>query len=121
MPFCTPDPTPVQLEVLAFIRGYMVRSDRAPTMREVAARFGFARASGAAYHVRVLVRKGLLRPDRTGRNPHYVPTDGEVVAVRDPDGTVRVGTTGPVQLTPRQWRLWLLRELAECGGEAQAS
>lgn len=113
--FHLPDPTPVQLEILDYIRGYMIRHDRPPTLREVAARFGFAFATGAAYHIRALVKKGLLRPDRAGHNPQYVPTAGELVAAHESDGTVRVGTTGPVVFGARAWRLWLLRELAATG------
>lgn len=106
------EPTPLQADILAFVRWHMVRYDRPPTLRELARRFSFAHGTGAAYHVKSLVRKGLLRPDRAGQNPRYVPAEGEVVAQAEPDGTVRVGTTGPVVLTARQWRLWLLRELA---------
>lgn len=94
----------------------MVWFDRAPTCREIATRFGFRAASGANYHLKVLVRKGLIRPDRAGQNPRYVPATGELVAEPDADGLVRVGTTGPVALTPAQYRAWLQRELAALGG-----
>lgn len=115
MSFATAIPvlTDRQAEVFAFIQRFMVRFDRPPTMREIADRFGFASHTGATFHLKALTRKGLIRPDRAGQNPRYVPAVGALVAEPDADGNVRVGTTGPVVLSPAEFRAWLLRELAQ--------
>jgi repressor LexA len=53
-------PTSRQQEVLDFIRAHRDRHETVPTLREIAAHFGFRSMTAAADHVRALQKKGLL-------------------------------------------------------------
>jgi repressor LexA len=50
-----------QQQVLEFIRSQQETGGMAPSLREIAARFGFRSVTAAADHVRALVQKGVLR------------------------------------------------------------
>jgi repressor LexA len=52
--------TPRQQQVLAFIQSSQQRAGAAPSLREIAAHFGFRSMNAAAQHVRLLCRKGAL-------------------------------------------------------------
>lgn len=52
--------TPRQQEILAFIQQSQEQSGLAPTLREIAAQFGFRSMNAAVQHVRLLRRKGAL-------------------------------------------------------------
>lgn len=49
-----------QQQVLDFVRGTIERAGVAPTLREIAAHFGFRSVKAAADHVQALRRKGVL-------------------------------------------------------------
>ena len=110
----TRPPTDRQREVLDFIRGYIADHARPPTVREISARLGIVSPNGTMCHVRALVKKGLLRPEKCapGRDTAYVPARGEVV-VRAEAGGVRVGVTGPATFTRAEWEGWLRARLQE--------
>jgi SOS-response transcriptional repressor LexA len=107
-------PTDRQREVLDFIRGYIADHARPPTVREISARLGITSTNGTVCHVRALVKKGWLRPDRPapGRDTAYVPARGEVVVRAEGDG-VRVGVTAPATFTRAEWEGWLRARLRE--------
>jgi repressor LexA len=52
-----------QQAILDFITGEQAAGRPCPSHREIAARAGFASSFGAAYHVRALIKKGLLDAD----------------------------------------------------------
>lgn len=51
-----------QAQVLGFIEEYLTENGFPPTVREVAARFGFRSPRAAHDHIKALERKGYLRP-----------------------------------------------------------
>lgn len=113
-------PSPRQMQVFDFIRGYLVDHARSPSLREIAAHIGSTSPNGAMYHVRALSRWRLIRALRTGagRRPVYAPAFAEPLALPGLEGTVRVGVTGPVVMTRAKWRAWLVARLAELEGAA---
>jgi len=52
-----------QEEVLEFIRAALQQGNPAPTLREIAAHFGFASTRAAADHIEALKRKGFLESE----------------------------------------------------------
>ncbi|MFO1499540.1 MAG: transcriptional repressor LexA [Verrucomicrobiota bacterium] len=54
------DLTPRQKEVLEFVQTCLQRGHSAPTLREIAAHFGFQSTRAAADHLEALKRKGML-------------------------------------------------------------
>lgn len=109
-------PTPTQLAVYGFVRGFQLEHGFPPTLREVAEFLGAASTNAAWQMVRALVRKGVLRParGRVGSGTCYVCAIPEVVAAAADDGAlVRVSCTGPVTFSPAGWRAWLCARLAE--------
>jgi repressor LexA len=57
-------PTPAQQRVLDFIQAEIRAGRAVPTLREIAARFGFRSHRAAACHLDALKRKGFLEADR---------------------------------------------------------
>jgi len=57
------EPTKAQRRVLEFIQGEMQAGRPAPTLREIAGRFGFAGHRAAAGHLAALKRKGFIATD----------------------------------------------------------
>ena len=55
--------TDIQEKVFAFVRDQLVAGRPAPTLRELAARFGWASKRAAACHVEAIIRKGWLAAD----------------------------------------------------------
>jgi len=55
--------TKAQKRVLDFIQAELAASRSVPTLREIAARFGFAGHRGAAVHLEALKRKGFIESD----------------------------------------------------------
>ncbi len=55
-----PELTDIQRQVFDFIRDKLVGGHPAPTLREVAARFGWSSKRAAACHIEAIVRKGWL-------------------------------------------------------------
>ncbi len=53
-------PTTAQVRVLDFIRRFLAQRGFPPTHAEIAAGLGFASATAAAQHLRLLVRKGVV-------------------------------------------------------------
>jgi len=49
-----------QRQILGFIRGKQATEGQAPSIREVAAHFGFSSPNAAAAHIRALIAKGTL-------------------------------------------------------------
>lgn len=58
--------TPVQLEILAFMREYLAENDQLPPVSQVGAQFGM-HATGAQWHLAELGRKGALEKNAAGR------------------------------------------------------
>ncbi|RJQ54722.1 MAG: repressor LexA [Nitrospiraceae bacterium] len=54
-------PTARQLSVFEFIKKHIIKKGVPPTVREVAAHFGFASPLSAQLHINALVKKGLLK------------------------------------------------------------
>ncbi|HEX7578124.1 MAG TPA: transcriptional repressor LexA [Verrucomicrobiae bacterium] len=57
------EPTKAQRRVLEFIQAELQAGGPAPTLREIAARFGFAGHRAAAAHLEALKRKGFLESE----------------------------------------------------------
>ncbi|MFW5857500.1 MAG: LexA family protein, partial [Planctomycetota bacterium] len=57
------DLTTRQREVLAFLAGEIRREGRPPTLRELAAHFGWRSDNSARQHLRLLRRKGVIAYD----------------------------------------------------------
>ncbi|HXJ72722.1 MAG TPA: repressor LexA, partial [Candidatus Dormibacteraeota bacterium] len=57
------EPTKAQRRVLEFIQAELQAGRPAPTLREIAGRFGFAGHRAAAAHLEALKRKGFLESD----------------------------------------------------------
>ena len=57
------DLTPKQAAIYSFIKDEIGTKSRAPTVREICAKFAIGSPNGAAAHVRALQRKGLLVVD----------------------------------------------------------
>lgn len=58
--------TPVQIEILAFMREYLAENDQLPPVSQVAAKFGW-NPNGAQWHLVELGRKGALEKNAAGR------------------------------------------------------
>jgi hypothetical protein len=58
--------TPVQIEILAFMREYLAENDQLPPVAQVGAKFGF-HTNGAQWHLAELGRKGALEKNAAGR------------------------------------------------------
>lgn len=50
-----------QQQILEFVRSQQVGTGQTPSLREIAKRFQFRSVTGAANHMRALIRKGLLK------------------------------------------------------------
>ncbi|HMO05771.1 MAG TPA: transcriptional repressor LexA [Kiritimatiellia bacterium] len=84
--------TDKQAAVLAFVEGWAARHGVPPTVREVAAHFGFRSPRAAADHLDALVRKGALRrTPNTARGLRVVATGDAAVT-----GTAGVPIVGDV-------------------------
>ena len=57
----SPTLTPLQAEVLGFIRNFQAFNGYAPSLLEICKEFGWASKTAAGYHIRTLARKGWLR------------------------------------------------------------
>jgi repressor LexA len=55
-----PELTDIQHQVFDFVQGRLVSGEPAPTLREVAAKFGWSSKRAAACHIEAIVRKGWL-------------------------------------------------------------
>ena len=55
------EPTKRQQEVLEFIKSHLIKKGFPPTVREIAAHFGFASPLSAQLHITALIKKGLLK------------------------------------------------------------
>lgn len=55
------EPTKRQQSVLDFIRKHLIEKGFPPTVREIAAHFGFASPLSAQLHINALIKKGLLK------------------------------------------------------------
>lgn len=109
-------PTERQRAILAFIRGYIVRHDRPPAIREICDHLSIASPNGVVCHLRALLKRGLLRPihvhSRRGkRRTQYVPAAAEIVAEPVNDTHVRIATTGPLVMPRSEWVRWLRSQL----------
>jgi repressor LexA len=72
-----------QAEVLAFIRDYVTERGAAPTVREIADRFGLRSTNAVVDHLRALERKGVI--EREGRSARGIRLPEErAAAVRVP-------------------------------------
>lgn len=58
--------TPVQIEILAFMREYLAENDQLPPVSQVGERFGW-NPNGAQWHLVELARKGALEKNAAGR------------------------------------------------------
>lgn len=58
--------TPVQIEILAFMREYLAENDQLPPVAQVGAKFGM-HTNGAQWHLAELGRKGALEKNSAGR------------------------------------------------------
>src|SRR2546425_5019338 len=56
--------TDIQHRVFNFVRGKLAAGRPAPTLREVAARFGWSSKRAAECHIEALIRKGWLASER---------------------------------------------------------
>ncbi len=59
----TDNPTPRQVEILAFIEGFTAEHSYAPSVREIAAEFGFT-PNGAQSHLNALELRGAIQRTR---------------------------------------------------------
>lgn len=57
-----------QAEILAFIRGQVAQEHTSPTVREIAAAFGFRSPKAVTDHLKALERKGYIRARQPGRS-----------------------------------------------------
>jgi repressor LexA len=55
-----PKPTKRQLEIHAWIGGYVAKHGYSPTLRELCKAFGFRNVNGAVCHLEPLRKKGLV-------------------------------------------------------------
>jgi len=98
--------TPRQREVLEFIQGHLALQGVAPTLREIAAAFGFASTASAQKHVLELERKGWLRRlkhRRRGLVPVELPESGSGVVELRLLGLVAAGQ--PIESLDRPARV----------------
>ena len=58
--------TPVQQDILDFMREYLGENDQLPPVSQVADKFGF-HANGAQWHLAEMARKGALEKNAAGR------------------------------------------------------
>lgn len=72
MPPAIREPTPRQLEILAFIKRYMALNRTAPTVREICAGFGLTNNAVMGF-LRALQKKGAVQHLGVGRSRAYVP------------------------------------------------
>ncbi|HAB17991.1 MAG TPA: transcriptional repressor LexA [Verrucomicrobiota bacterium] len=56
--------TTIQQRVFDFVRDKAINGDPAPTVREIAAEFGWRSKRAAAFHLEALIRKGWLSSER---------------------------------------------------------
>ena len=55
------EPTKKQQAVLEFIKAHLIEKGFPPTVREIAAHFGFASPLSAQLHITALIKKGFLK------------------------------------------------------------
>jgi len=96
--------TEAQRDVLAFIRDRIDRDRLAPTLQEIADRFGFASTASAQKHVLLLTRKGFLERVKHQKRGLLV-TDSGREALAPPSrlpllGTVAAGS--PIDVLPEE-------------------
>lgn len=109
-------PTDRQLAMLTFIRAYIIRHDRPPTIREICDHLSIGSPNGVMCHVRGLLKRGLLRAvhhhSRAGvRRTQYVPATAELVAEAVNDTHVRIATTGTLVMPRTEYVEWLRAQL----------
>jgi repressor LexA len=95
------DLTTRQQEVLDFIRRFTRGQGYPPTMREIAANFGFSSTNAAAAHVKALERKGAIRrSSKQSRSivvcEEPIPTPSNLVNFHLPEEPVRIPVLGRV-------------------------
>jgi repressor LexA len=71
--------TDVQREVFEFVRDKLMAGRPAPTLREVAARFGWSSKRAAECHIEALIRKGWLASERGKARSLRLKDVGEAV------------------------------------------
>lgn len=81
--------TPRQGEVLAFLKDFLKKRGYPPTVREIAAHFGFHGHQAAKKHLDALERKGMIR--RTAGNSRAIEISGT-----RPQETMRVPILGRI-------------------------
>jgi repressor LexA len=84
--------TAKQGEVFEFVRDFIERNQFAPSVREIAERFGFASPSAAAKHLHALEKKGLIRVHGTARSIEILcrpPSSADAIPIlgKAPAGT----------------------------------
>ncbi len=84
------DLTGRQKRVLDYIREHITREGYPPTVREVAARFGYRSPLSAKLHIDALVKKGFLR-----KTPHL--SRGIEVVGLTPRGTTQIPLAGRIR------------------------
>lgn len=72
------DLTDKQIQVLAFIKQYIEKNFRAPSVEDVRKHFGFLSRRGAGNHMIALVRKGKLTKE-FGKGRSYIPVGARIV------------------------------------------
>jgi len=87
------EPTARQLAVLKFIKAHLIEKAFPPTVREIAAHFGFASPLSAQLHINALIKKGFLK-----KTP-FKQRSLEIIGLKPAEdrkipllGTVRAGT-----------------------------
>ncbi len=73
----TTEPTPRQLEVLTFMRRYLLENGIPATLREIMIAIGVHSPNGVNCHLQSLRKKGLIRSAGYGKSRGWVPTVDE--------------------------------------------
>lgn len=70
------DLTQRQAEILGFLRSQITHTHAPPTVREIAAAFGFHSPNAVAAHLKALERKGYIKTQQRGRSRNIELTQG---------------------------------------------
>ncbi len=70
----SPDPTPRQMDILKFMRSYLVQNGLSPTIREIGLAMDISSPNGVMCHLRALQRKGFVRSAGYGKSRCWMPT-----------------------------------------------
>ncbi len=71
------EPTPRQLEVLTFMRQYLLDNGLPPTLREIMIAIDVHSPNGVNCHLQSLKRKGLIRSAGYGKSRGWLPVVDE--------------------------------------------